>query len=231
MARKEKLFVLLFGCIAVVSVAHTLFAFVFIEPEVRWPAGEIMMEMQLGGASGLIDGSADWDECAIAALVDWNANLGGTGVSFNAIRNSTQPAANNDGFNNVFWADDIFGTPFGAQTLAVTTGWFFERAGVDTRTEADVIFNNAQAFNCYRGERRLGPTPESSSTSDMKRTALHEFGHVLGLDHPDQATPAADTRHGHELNGQRRRFVAGRRHQRREDVVWRRRGGHPVPAA
>ena len=25
--------------------------------------------------------------------------------------------------------------------------------------------------------------------SDMKRTALHEFGHVLGLDHPDQTTP------------------------------------------
>ncbi len=179
----------MFGCIAIVSVTHTLFAFVFVEPEARWPAGEIMMEMQLGSASGLIDDSADWNECAIAALVDWNANLGGTGVSFNAIRNSTQPAGSNDGFNNVFWSDDIFGTPFGEQTLAVTAHWYFEQAGVDTLAEADVIFNNAQAFNCYRGARRLGPTPESTSMSDMKRTALHEFGHVLGLDHPDQTPP------------------------------------------
>ena len=187
MAHKTRLVVLLFVCVAVASIAHTLLAFSLLDR--RWPAGQITMEMQLGSAGGLIDGSADWDECAIAALAEWNANLGGTGVRFNAVRDSTQTPAGNDGFSTVFFADDIFGTPFGDQTLAVANTWFFARAGIDETTESDVIFNNAKGFNCYRGDRRLGPTPESSNAEDLKRTALHEFGHVLGLNHPDEATP------------------------------------------
>ena len=187
MAHKTRLVVLLFVCVAVASIAHTLLAFSLLDRS--WPAGQITMEMQLGSAGGLIDGSADWDECAIAALAEWNANLGGTGVRFNAVRDSTRTPAGNDGFSNVFFADDIFGTPFGDQTLAVANTWFFARAGIDETTESDVIFNNAKGFNCYRGDRRLGPTPESSNAEDLKRTALHEFGHVLGLNHPDEATP------------------------------------------
>ena len=187
MAHKTRLVVLLFVCVAVASIAHTLLAFSLLDH--RWPASQITMEMQLGSAGGLIDGSADWDECAIAALAEWNANLGGTGVSFNAVGGSTRTPEGNDGFSNVFFADDIFGTPFGYQTVAVANTWFSARAGTDETTESDAIFNNAKGFNCYRGDRRLGPTPESSNAEDLKRTALHEFGHVLGLNHPDEATP------------------------------------------
>ena len=187
MTPKTRIIVLTLVCVALASIAHTLWVFKLLDH--RWPAGQIAMEMQLGSAGGLIDGSADWDECAIAALADWNTNLGDTGVNFNAVRNSTRTPAENDGFSNVFFADDIFGTPFGAQTLAVTSTFVFVRDGIDETSEADVVFNNAQGFNCYRGARRLGPVPESSDTEDLKRTALHEFGHVLGLDHPDEATP------------------------------------------
>ena len=172
MTPKARSIVLTLVCVALVSIIHALLAFVLLDH--RWPAGQINMEMQLGSAGGLIDGSADWDECAIAALAEWNANLGGTGVSFNAVRGSTRTPAGNDGFSNVFFADDIFGTPFGDQNLAVANTWFFQRAGIDETTESDVIFNNAKGFNCYRGDRRLGPTPESSNAEDLKRTALHE---------------------------------------------------------
>ncbi len=187
MAHKTRLIVLLFVCVAVASIAHTLLAFSLFDR--RWPAGQITMEMQLGSAGGLIDGSADWDECAIAALAEWNANLGRAGVSFSAIRGSMRTPASGDGFNNVFFADDIFGTPFSSQNLAVTSYRFFIEPGVNTLAEADIIFNNAKAFNCYRGPRRLGPTPESTSATDLKRLVLHEAGHALGLDHPDTATP------------------------------------------
>ena len=187
MTPKFRLLVLTLCGVAVASIAHTLLAFSLVDR--RWSAGQIDMEMQLGSAGGLIDGSADWNECGIAALVDWNEHLDGTGVSFNAVRGSTRTPAGNDGFNSVFFSDDLFGTPFDKHVLAATTAWYFSRKGVDETVEADVVFNNAQAFNCYRGDRRLVPTPESSDTSDLRRVGNHEFGHVLGLGHPDEATP------------------------------------------
>ena len=108
-------------------------------------------------------------------------------MSFNAIRDSTRTPAANDGFSNVFFADDVFGTAFG-EPLAVAASWLIRREGIDEVVETDVIFNNAYGFNCYRGDTYLGPTHETS-TWDLRRIGLHEFGHVLGLDHPDDATP------------------------------------------
>ena len=186
MTPKTRIIVLTLLCVTVASITHTLLGFTLMD--IRWPAGQINMEMQLGSSGGLIDGSADWDECAIAALAEWNANLGRTGVSFNAVRNSTRIPAENDRFNNVFFSDDVFGTPFGENVLGVATTWFVAKQGVDERTESDVLFNNAKPFNCYRGALRLGPTPENGGV-DLKRVALHEFGHTIGLLHPDEATP------------------------------------------
>ena len=166
-----------------VSLVPTLLGFTL--KNWRWPPGKIVMEMRLGGADGrrLLDGSPDWDECAITGLAQWNENLGDTGVNFRAIRNATRAPASQNSVNTVAFADDVFGTPFGEQTVAVANTWVYVKDGVDEAVESDVLFNIGKNWNCYQGDH----WPD---VIDLQRVAIHEFWHVLGLGHPDQATPA-----------------------------------------
>jgi hypothetical protein len=50
-----------------------------------------------------------------------------------------------------------------------------------------VIFNTAYSWNSYRGSLRSASG--GGTLHDIRRVAIHEFGHSLGLDHPDEATP------------------------------------------
>ncbi len=175
---------------AVVSVAQSLIAFNLLDR--RWPAGAIDMEVQLGAAGGLLDGSPDWDACAAAALAEWNSVLGPTGVRFNAILGSTRTPAAPDTVNSVFFSDTIFGAPFGKNVLAVTQSFVFLQNGIDETAESDVVVNNAKGFNCFRGPNAVGASPLGAGAYDLRRVGSHEFGHVLGLNHPDAAGQQID---------------------------------------
>ena len=145
-----------------------------------WPDGNITMHLQLGPASGpLLDGSPDWATVAESALNEWNQHM--TRSKFVAERNSTATISRSNRINNVIFRNDVYGQAFDARTLAVTLGSSSSATG--RSTEKDVIFNANRTWNSYRGALRSG-------TSEFRRVALHEFGHVLGLDHPDQASPA-----------------------------------------
>lgn len=149
-----------------------------------WPDGTITLTLQLDRAGspslptgGMIDGSASWNAAVLPTLDAWNLSMTRTKL---AASSANPTPADSDGVNNVFFASTIYGEAFGARVLAVTLTSSDGTSGVRL-IETDVVFNTAISWNSYRGALR---TPE-----DIRRVAQHEFGHAIGLHHPDQATP------------------------------------------
>ena len=139
----------------------------------KWPDGTVTMQLQLGSPTRpLSDGSSSYGPVAESALGEWNQHI--SRLQFNVVRDSTGAKGDGNGVNNVFFSNDVYGMAFESATLAVTTNWLRR----NVRTEGDVIFNTSLSWDSYGGALRRG-------TQDFRRVALHEFGHVLGLDHPD----------------------------------------------
>lgn len=154
----------------------------------RWPNGTVTMHLQLGSGSGtLIDGSTSWNQVATNALATWNTNI--DLVKFSAVNDSTVSRGDGTGTNNVVFDSAVYGRSFGRNTLAIATSWY--NVGSNNKIEGDVVFNNTERWDSYRGNVR--------AANDFRRVALHEFGHILGLDHPDE--------HGQSVNAQMNSIV------------------------
>jgi hypothetical protein len=152
----------------------------------KWDAGAVRMHLQLGTGPALLDGSPSFDDAVTGAINTWNSQI--DFVKLLPVAGSSVRRGDGDLINHVFFDSTHYGVPFLSSELAVTTRWF--RTGDPTaRVEADVVFNSAVPWNSYRGPVR---TVGGSETWDIVRVALHELGHVLGLDHPDD--------HGQRVN-------------------------------
>jgi hypothetical protein len=133
----------------------------------------VVMQLSLGAAKTLTDGSTSFNQSAENALNVWNPEL--AHLHFSAVLFSPVVPQAGDDENSVFFSADIFGDKFGSGVLAVSLlnfrGDLFE--------ESDTVFNNSYTWDSYSGVL-------AASAVDFHRVAIHEFGHTLGLDHPDE---------------------------------------------
>jgi hypothetical protein len=144
-----------------------------------WPAGTVVtFQMGLGSAGRtLIDGNTSWDTAAAPALGAWNNVMARLRYTDTV---TSPPVSSGDGVNAVVFSNTVFGQKFGSGTLAVT----YWRSSGSNIVEADILFNRNQQFDSYRGPLRFGTN--GWAIGDIRRVLIHELGHALGLDHPDQ---------------------------------------------
>lgn len=134
----------------------------------------VVFQLSLGAPKILSDGSASFNQSAQDALNVWNPYLAHLNLT-TVLASPVTPTSGDDEMSALF-SSTVFGDSFGSGTLAVTLLNFRGSA----MEETDTVFNSAYTWDSYRG-------PLNPSVLDFRRVAIHEFGHSLGLDHPDQA--------------------------------------------
>ena len=135
-----------------------------------WPNKRVTLNLRLGDAV--------WQNAAREAAAAWNKAGSQFLFSGTHSRPAQQSCTEPDFLNTVLWASQNCGMAFG-DAIAITGGWHLPDGTIG---DQDVKFDRTRQWNVYNGPLRFsGGEP----IYELRRVAIHEFGHVLGLDHPD----------------------------------------------
>lgn len=141
-----------------------------------WPDGLVPVALGLTPALPAAPGAAVWEEALRTAAAAWNGSLERIQLE---VQPTTGDAWYENGRNEVFFDREVFDEPFPTGVLAVTA-YTHDRG---TRVESDIVLNAGWNWSVYSGIAFSNPV-------DFRRVLLHELGHLLGLNHPDEAGQA-----------------------------------------
>lgn len=141
------------------------------DPAPPWASGVVQMQLHLGTQPFYSDGTTPNETAAEAAKV-WNQYM--QRVQLSSVAEPSSDVVEHNRINEVAFRKDIYGDAFDTGTLAVTMTYYT----ATTRLEADILVNSNYTWESFRGLL--------SGRYDLRRVLAHEFGHVLGLTHPDQ---------------------------------------------
>ena len=149
---------------------------------VYWVERQVTLTLGLGCPSNPADiqvWGPCWNDVARHAAQAWNQ--AGARFEFRFQRGTTASpvsCTSADGRNVVTVRSSICGDAWG-DVVAITMGWGYP----DGRTgDTDVLFNSTLVWGAYTGPPIF---LRGEAIYELHRVAMHEFGHVLGLAHPD----------------------------------------------
>ena len=130
--------------------------------------------------TGLSATGIAWNTAFITAMDAWTEQ---TVFEFSLVNEHADPCLDN-GQSSVDFRDDLCGSEFGSNVLAVTLRRFEPQLlGRPYIREADIVVNANEDFDIFDGN--LIQFGQNFAGLDFGRVALHELGHVIGLDHEE----------------------------------------------
>jgi hypothetical protein len=163
-----------------------VFAFVLFDPPVKWASGDLPrnIEINQNGHTSVTDGDGGVSEIVGAIANSWNADVPGTLTATTTV--SSPPATIGDGISTMHF--NVVGSGCTGGCLAVTITPIPPSSPNETVNgtvfrlldDSDIFFNPSQKF--YSDAEPDGCKREFH----IESTAVHEVGHLLGLDHTPQ---------------------------------------------